>query len=355
MTGNNCVSYSGKVLYVATEPAPGMVPFASSIINSAKSSGKDVWAITVSNKELSFSDSISADVHLFDASFPTSLLGKFQFHFFPINLYRAIRKVADSNGIEEIHFLTGEYGMGVCFSSLINRRYRLTYVVHDWEQHPLGSNQISLLSRLFTLWFYLMTHINAKVSNCLATCSKIQYECLCRIPSFLGKQIIYFPFPSLVTESIMNGTDECHELVGINKYILFFGRVCFYKGIHILYDAFLNSRLADEYKLVIAGAGDVFFSHRTDERNVIFINRFIPDSEINFLFSNSDFVVYPYLQVTMSGVLQMAHYFGKRAIISDLPFFLDNMIESDMQFECGNADSLCLRMEQMAYEVSFNK
>lgn len=344
-----------KILYIASEPAPGMVPFASSIINSAKSSGMEVWAITVSKAELSFSDVICEDVHLFDTSYPTTLWGKFKFHFFPAKLYRTIQKVADSNGIEEIHFLTGEYGMGVCFTSLINRRYRLTYVVHDWDQHPSGNDNNNVLSKLFEWWFHRMTHFNARVSNCLATCSRSQYECLCKISSFAGKQIIYFPFPSLVTESIMNGTDECHELVGINKYILFFGRVCFYKGIHILYDAFLNSRLADEYKLVIAGAGDVFFSHRTDERNVIFINRFIPDSEINFLFSNSDFVVYPYLQVTMSGVLQMAHYFGKRAIISDLPFFLDNMIESDMQFECGIADSLCLRMEQMAYEVSFDK
>lgn len=348
---NNYVfSEHGKVLYIASEPAPGMVPFAASIINSAKVAGCDVWAITVSSV-LSYKSVIDSDIHHIDISFPAHLWGKFLFHFYPIQLYHLIRNVANINEIKDIRFLTGEYGLGIRFTSVIDKKYNLTYVVHDLEQHPVNNNR-NLLERVFDRFFHRMTLRNIRLSSCLATCSRSQYQLLCDTPSYRNKQIVLFPFPSLVTESIKKGDATCPEVEGLGKYILFFGRVCYYKGIHLIYDAFLDSKLSERYKLVIAGKGSRYFDSRSDEHNVLFINRFIPDNELRSLFSNAHFVVYPYLQVTMSGVLQLAHYFEKRAVIPNLQFFLDNMKETDKVFKCGSIDSLRENIEEMAYELS---
>lgn len=42
----------------------------------------------------------------------------------------------------------------------------------------------------------------------------------------------------------------------------------------------------------------------------------------------------------MSGALSVAHYFKTRAIVSDLPFFLDNISQSDVVFKSGDVDDL---------------
>ena len=58
--------------------------------------------------------------------------------------------------------------------------------------------------------------------------------------------IYYCPFPTLVTADIENGEKVASELNGINDYILFFGRIELYKGVHLLYNAYVNNK--DSFK-----------------------------------------------------------------------------------------------------------
>ena len=75
--------------------------------------------------------------------------------------------------------------------------------------------------------------------------------------------------------------------------------------------------------LVIAGSRDIYFQRRPqdEQQRVVFINRFIDDSELRDLFGRAAVVVYPYISATQSGVASIASYFGKPMVLSDLPFF----------------------------------
>jgi glycosyltransferase involved in cell wall biosynthesis len=153
----------------------------------------------------------------------------------------------------------------------------------------------------------------------LITNSKNQVEALqMRFPK---KQVFYAPFPTLVNDAIKNGGKAVAELAGIDDYILFFGNVNLYKGVHLLHALYRNNKASlGDRKLVIAGEGDNYYGEH-DDADVIRINRFVDDSELKDLFGKASLVVYPYISATQSGVLSIASYFGKKMVVSNVPFF----------------------------------
>lgn len=107
------------------------------------------------------------------------------------------------------------------------------------------------------------------------------------------------------------------------KYILFFGRIDIYKGVDILIRAFLESSLPLKgYKLVIAGNGNIDFSK---DKNIIEINRYIPNNELATLIHHSEYVVLPYRTVTQSGVLMSAFAFNKFVVASKTGDFINEI------------------------------
>lgn len=335
-----------KILFVATEPAPGMVPFAAAVINAFAESGHMVWALTLSSSECSYRAAITEKVSLYDKSFPTSLSGKLKLKFYPRALYEEIVKIATNNGIKNIHLLTGEYGLALHWTQKLNKIYNLVYTVHDLEKHPSTSKTLlkDLKTNLFDSFFHSMTLKNiSEVSN-LATSSKIQYNNLKK--KYPSKKIVYHSFPSLITKEIKSGTKVCPELEGEKDYILFLGTIAYYKGVDILYHAFLNSNLCKQTKMVLAGKGNYFFRTCPKEKNVIRINRYITDDEVANLYKNAKLVVYPYRQATQSGVLSIAHFFQKRVIASDLPYFKDNIGANDVLFQSENTENLTKTLEK---------
>ena len=47
----------------------------------------------------------------------------------------------------------------------------------------------------------------------------------------------------------------------------------------------------------------------------------INDDELVFLYKNTDYVVLPYRKTSQSGILEMAFYFKKPIIASNIPYF----------------------------------
>ena len=155
----------------------------------------------------------------------------------------------------------------------------------------------------------------------LATNSKSQLEELKAL--YRQKHLFLYDFPSLISPEVESGHDIPSELKNLKEpYILFFGRIEEYKGIELLYQAFNESKeINSKYHLVIAGGGTLPFQRRDDERNVVFINRYIKDSEVRYLYEHASCVVYPYISATQSGVLSLAYYFNTPVLASDVPFF----------------------------------
>jgi len=114
---------------------------------------------------------------------------------------------------------------------------------------------------------------------------------------------------------------EPPDLSSYRPYILFFGRIAHYKGITYLIDAF--NRLKEtypQYKLVIAGGGDIDFlkDRLTGNKAIVAMNRYIDNAELADLIRGSVMVVCPYIDASQSGVIQTAYAFDTPVIATDI-------------------------------------
>jgi glycosyltransferase involved in cell wall biosynthesis len=137
------------------------------------------------------------------------------------------------------------------------------------------------------------------------------------------------PHPLFDNYGLPVGRSEAILALNLDKdcsYLLFFGFIRAYKGLDLLIDAFSDSRLRNRnLKLIIAGE---FYEDDTPYRNlikknnlendVIFFDHFIRDSEVPLFFSIADLVVQPYKTATQSGVTQIAYYFEKPMLVTDV-------------------------------------
>ena len=111
-----------------------------------------------------------------------------------------------------------------------------------------------------------------------------------------------------------------------DSFLLFFGFVRAYKGLDLLIEAFSDKRLRNrKLKLIIAGEfyeDDTPYRDLVKKKNleseVIFFDHFIRDNEVPVFFSVADLVVQPYRSATQSGVTQIAFYFEKPMLVTDV-------------------------------------
>jgi D-inositol-3-phosphate glycosyltransferase len=110
------------------------------------------------------------------------------------------------------------------------------------------------------------------------------------------------------------------------SYLLFFGFIRAYKGLDLLIEAFADERLRNrKLKLLVAGE---FYEDPAPYRElvkkfvlgseIVFFDHFIKDSEVPAYFSVADLVVQPYKSATQSGVTQIAYYFEKPMLVTDV-------------------------------------
>jgi glycosyltransferase involved in cell wall biosynthesis len=116
------------------------------------------------------------------------------------------------------------------------------------------------------------------------------------------------------------------KLEGSNLFLLFFGFIRAYKGLDLLIEAFSDKRLRNrKLKLVVAGEfyeDDMPYRELIKKYNleddIIIFDHFINDNEVPLFFSVAELVVQPYKSATQSGVTQIAFYFEKPMLVTDV-------------------------------------
>ncbi len=145
----------------------------------------------------------------------------------------------------------------------------------------------------------------------------------------VNKPVAYSPHPMydmFGPEISKNAAKQKLGLDDNSHYLLFFGFIRKYKGLHLLLDAFADARLRHlNLKLIVAGE---FYEdakpylEQIDKLGltdtVILSNDFIPNTSVSAYFCAADVVVQPYLNATQSGVTQIAYYYDKPMIVTNV-------------------------------------
>lgn len=328
-----------KVLFVASEYAPGMIPFATTIINTlAEDDRFEVYCVCVNSKNKSYNGMLVEQARSTYIEYPRSKAVKMLYKLWPFRVIEVINKIRKIYKPDVVHFLTGDFSL----ASYIwcNHDATMYYTVHDLHPHEVKLK--TFFEKVVfkdVVWGYRVCR--ESIDN-LTTSSLSQLKELKQVYGY--KKCEYTPFPTLVVPSIMQGTKVSEELKHIDDYVLFFGFVNSYKGVELLIRAFESSPSNKKYKMVIAGKG---LEYPQKSSNIIRINRFIEDDEIALLFKRAKLVVYPYISATMSGVLSLAYYFNKLVLASDIPFFKENATSNVTFFRAGDINDLRIHLEDM--------
>lgn len=329
-----------RTLIVATTSYAGMGPYVCQIVN-AFSKNDAVFYLFRDYEDRYFEKNIKKELHEKSVFLliPNTRTNKLK-DLLPIKkaIYEPVVEQCKNCNIEVVHFINNP-GPIKLVRHLERMGIRVVSTVHDLHPHE---SKKAWYKKLRFHFIYNELYKNLLASQNLITNSDAQYNEL--LYSYPKKNIFYHSFPSLVTNSITSGTDAPEELACMDKpYILFFGRLEKYKGIDLLYNVFLNTPgLRSAFRLVIAGGGTIPLERRKDEKGVVWINRYIKDSEVENLYKRAYFVVYPYISATQSGVLSLAFFYNVFTVASDVPFFrsIIEPNEAGLLFRAGDERDL---------------
>lgn len=161
----------------------------------------------------------------------------------------------------------------------------------------------------------------------------------------LKQPMVYVPHPMYDTFGPAISKTEAKQKLGFDantNYLLFFGFIRKYKGLGLLLDAFADERLKNlNLKLIIAGE---FYEDKTPylqqiqklnlQNKVMVCDDFIPNNQVSTYFCASDVVIQPYLNATQSGVTQIAYYYNKPMIVTNVGGLAELVPNNKVGFVC---------------------
>lgn len=332
-----------RILFVCSEFFAGMMPFGASVVNIMQQSEHEVFGVFVFSPDCDYRKEIdnSHNGRFVFLPAPKNKIERELFRLSAFKVYEAIDKICKQNSIDIIHFLTEDTSLA-WYVKRLKKNHTVVYTVHDLKAHDekIKGNLLRYMVR--HLFVTQRVRYFLKHTDNLITCSKNQYELLEKYKEN-GKHIFFHNFPSLVTKAIRSGNKKVKELENVDDYILFFGRLEMYKGVEILYSQYIQNPSLQNRKLVIAGSGRIYFERDVSkEKNIIFINRYVSDEEINDLYGKAGVVVYPYISATQSGVVSLGLHFQKPVVVSNIPFLKDCIVgaANTYVFDLNNPNTL---------------
>jgi len=340
-----------NTLIIATTSYAGMGPYVASIVNAFRKDDP-MYFIFHDHEDDFYRKNVKAELH--DKSLFLKRADSHWNKLLDLLHTKPSQKQLDSllnyckkNDIAIVHWINSP---GNRFENqyLEEHGIKVLGTVHDLHPHEAKCAPHRMLR------FHILNKRNKEAivrARYLVTNSRTQYKEMQSL--FPDKRLFFHDFPSLVTPIVAQGGVVPKELQSQRRpYILFFGRIEEYKGIALLYRAFTESpEISDKYDLVIAGSGQIPFERKSNEQHVTFINRYILDEEVLYLYEHAACVVYPYISATQSGVLSIAYYFGTPVLASDVNFFRSIIAPSGAGrlFKKSNVEDL---REQLKYILS---
>jgi len=216
--------------------------------------------------------------------------------------------------------------------------------VHDAISHN-GESLIKIFFHKIQLFMFSLFFKKIIVHS-----NKINSE----LPFYVNRNKVFI-VPHVNYNHLATGhNDEKNKQINKRFAVLFFGRILEYKGLKYLIEAF-DFLDEDKYELIIAGEGDIDF--KILNKNIKVINKFIPDSDIPFLFNSADVVVIPYTEASQSGVAYLSFAYIKPIIATSVGSLGDIVIDGENGYvvKPRSSKDICLAIQRINNPLIYNK
>lgn len=222
----------------------------------------------------------------------------------PVSLSFFIRFIKLFRKFDIIHFHE-PFPLGSLLSFLISNKRK---VMVTWHSDIIKQKFLKNIVELFQINLCRKASIISTTSPNLLNFSKVL--------SKFKEKVVILPLSISITESISQSDDN---------YILYLGRLSYYKGIDVLLEAY--EMATTDMRLLIVGDGDKSiagqineYSNKTDKK-ITFINRFVTEEEKNSFLKNCSFFVLPSIEASEAfAIIQLeAMIHGKAVINTNLP------------------------------------
>lgn len=181
-----------------------------------------------------------------------------------------------------------------------------------------------------------------------------------------GKEVRYAPHPMYDMFGPERSRADAKQALGLDAdttYLLFFGFIRKYKGLGLLLNSFAKTdRRKHKVKLIVAGE---FYEDATPyleqiktlglENYLVMKTDFIPNAEVGLYFSAADLVVQTYLSATQSGVTQIAYFYNKPMLVTNVGGLAELVPNGKVGYVCevdenAIANALNQYLEERPYE-----
>lgn len=218
-------------------------------------------------------------------------------------------------------FLVFNYWMpffAPCYTTLILLSKLFLRIPCIYVCHNITPHEQHMLNQMLS-WLGLLL-----VDGFIVQCKSVEDDLLSKKknPKYvLAHHPIYEIFPEGIPQK------EARKQLGIQreKVILYFGIIRKYKGLKYLVEAMPAILQSEDVHLIICGE---FYEGREEivefiEQNnlsdhILFADTYIPNEAVHTYFCAADLVTLPYLSATQSGIVQMAYYYNKPVLATDV-------------------------------------
>ena len=270
----------------------------------------------------------------------------------PNRFRRIARLVVKKHNPSVVHLATGVPCMHAFVTELQRHGVMVVYTLHDPLPHHENR---TTWGKIHT---YITEHRLSRRNLALVDLIHVHSEAhaaimLRRFPELRAERIYVVQHGGGITADVAAGSEVPAELAvnsDAKDYVLFFGRIQPYKGLHVLFAAI--SALLPKYpelRLVVAGSGRMPPVPEDIAANLVIINRFIDDREIKAIFNKASFIVLPYLEATQTGVIPLASAFSLPAVVTRVGV-VPELVKDDVTgliVDAGDVHALAAAMERM--------
>ena len=186
-----------------------------------------------------------------------------------------------------------------------------------------------------------------------------------KINPFSKIKKIYLPIKTNLGKPISKKI--AHKRLNLdNEFVfLFFGFIREYKGLDILLESLkFYIKKNKKFKLLIVGECydkknkyDNIIERYDLSNYVIWIDRYVDESEIKVFFSAADVLVLPYKKASQSGIIPIAYNFKKIVLASNISGLNDYVLENETGylFKPNNSKDLANKMIDISKNHDFSK